>query len=723
MLKVTDDITLDDAQEIESAVILGEEHPELKKKKGNPCDPLIWGKMFSCDERKKVIKIAAELWGEDKKLKMADELMACIALETGGKFTPDVTKGDGIGLIQYTGTAVDDMNLQGYNNGKKLTKTMLGNMTILEQLDYVKLYFDMHQKHYKRKISDALDMYLCILCPAAVGKDDSFVCYSIEKDAKKGKDHYKKNKSIDGEYYYEKKNLVLKNKADGKITRGELKPRLQMWTAKGVIKKNKCKTDTSTCKYGTSKGDYKESACPDCGQVHVDLRDKLTFKSQAAGSTNCGTIAKNIIEQLNVSCEGSGEAGVYYQLAIENNEHTELNFNIAKSKDAIKYLDTALEKGYPVRVGVNHTLRKDKTKNKDINEKTTDHFVVIVGKKCINGVIHYIYWDVATSRGESTEWLFELKDGYKLTSDNTYKSDRKYTATQIARVTKMNRSTLVKIFSVLLLFFISSCKNVNTNNIFDNRTLVEVKQDSFGNLYNYVPCDISALKFRFMEDQIYVLYHMDDFPNMSIAKITHDKDTVKYSTDPLYNEGNGKDFKFYKRDSITWVETAYNSILVDSVYAQTLAIIKQPCIECWEKYDCDEWARQEKEEKQQNQINNQIEQLKNNQSISSKWIGEYTHDNDAEGSTAGGNSTLSTSTYQIKKDSVIYTRYGYMSDVKDLYLGKEVEDTLFLYTYKMLNGSKSIFPNKHIEKLYRKNNSLYILKHDNEIKLKKTKQN
>ncbi|MFB9057169.1 hypothetical protein ACFFU9_10495 [Mariniflexile ostreae] len=151
------------------------------------------------------------------------------------------------------------MNIQGYSNGKKLTKTMLGNMTILEQLDYVKLYFDMHQKHYKREINDALDMYMCILCPAAVGKEDSFVLYSKEKDKRDSTNYYTKNHSIDGEYYYEKKETVLKGQANNEITRGELKPRLLMWTAKGIAKKNTCRIDASTCEFGSSAGNNESS--------------------------------------------------------------------------------------------------------------------------------------------------------------------------------------------------------------------------------------------------------------------------------------------------------------------------------------------------------------------------------------------------------------------------------------------------------------------------------
>ncbi|NDV17742.1 hypothetical protein GO009_17130, partial [Muricauda sp. TY007] len=185
------------------------------------------------------------------------------------------------------------------------------------------------------------------------------------------------------------------------------------------------------------KKTLKEGACPECGKKHVDLRKKLIFKKQAAGSTNCGEVARSIIRQLGITCEGYDIHGVaYYQLVLENASHTKLVFDKGESIKAIQYLDKAIDFGHPVRVGVNHTL------GGNINEDsypTTDHYVVIVGRKCIDGKINYTFWDVGTKRGKSTEWLFQLRDGYKLVADKTYKSGNKpYTVTQIARNIKPN---------------------------------------------------------------------------------------------------------------------------------------------------------------------------------------------------------------------------------------------------------------------------------------------
>ena len=104
-----------------------------------------------------------------------------------------------------------------------------------------------------------------------------------------------------------------------------------------------------------------------------------------------------------------------------------------KSKEALIYLDKSLEHGHPILVGVNHTYgyRSDKD---FINETTTDHYVIIVGRKFVNGVQRYMFWDVGTRYGASTEWFFELEKDYKLIAKKTYKSGNKpYIITQIRR--------------------------------------------------------------------------------------------------------------------------------------------------------------------------------------------------------------------------------------------------------------------------------------------------
>ncbi|MCS3532585.1 hypothetical protein [Chryseobacterium sp. JUb7] len=208
---------------------------------------LIWGNKVSCEFRKKVVEICAKLWGESRKMEMANELMTCMALETGKKFTSDVGYPNATGLVQFTSGeygAITAMNENGYNNGEKITKEILKNLSPVKQLDYVKLYFEMWMVKYKKNIRDSLDMYMTIWCPSAVGREDTFVCYSAERDKRSGKKFYEKNKSAEYEYYDENEKIItarLKkdaNKANGEITKGELRPRLKYWKELGKNNKS-----------------------------------------------------------------------------------------------------------------------------------------------------------------------------------------------------------------------------------------------------------------------------------------------------------------------------------------------------------------------------------------------------------------------------------------------------------------------------------------------------
>lgn len=61
-------------------------------------------------------------------------------------------------------------------------------------------------------------------------------------------------------------------------------------------------------------------------------------------------------------------------------------------QNAIDCIDRHLEAGRPIIVGVNHKI------GQIINEKTTDHFVVIYGRvyDSETGYYHYLYYDVCT---------------------------------------------------------------------------------------------------------------------------------------------------------------------------------------------------------------------------------------------------------------------------------------------------------------------------------------
>ena len=204
-----------------------------------------------------------------------------------------------------------------------------------------------------------------------------------------------------------------------------------------------------------------EGACPHCRKKHIDLQgDKKKFEFQGKGNKNCNLTCVKIIKKFGIIPEGAGLTSkypdkgngyeCYYQLADENEERTKLIFRDSlirggkkiEVKEAYKYLDDALEHGHPIMVGVDHTLNKTfkettikngkkNVKNIYINDTTTDHYVVIIGRDCDKGKVRYIFWDVGSDDG-GKEWYFEKQEDGSLIAPKAHNS-KTYTVTQIRR--------------------------------------------------------------------------------------------------------------------------------------------------------------------------------------------------------------------------------------------------------------------------------------------------
>nr|WP_295872726.1 peptidoglycan DD-metalloendopeptidase family protein [uncultured Chitinophaga sp.] len=167
------------------------------------CQSLVWGSKVSCAFRKKVISIAKKLHADP------NHLMTCMAFETGASFLPHLLSGhkpwntpavekltDGVlgkhavGLVQFTQTAVDEINRRMKSN---ITKMQLALMSAEEQLDYVYQYL----LSFKGRLNALEDFYLTILKPKGVGKSDNYVVFSKEMDIEEKKSWYEKNKGLD----------------------------------------------------------------------------------------------------------------------------------------------------------------------------------------------------------------------------------------------------------------------------------------------------------------------------------------------------------------------------------------------------------------------------------------------------------------------------------------------------------------------------------------------
>ncbi|PQL95925.1 PAAR-like protein [Apibacter adventoris] len=196
------------------------------------------------------------------------------------------------------------------------------------------------------------------------------------------------------------------------------------------------KYDKSVCK-GEKELDLKDC---NCGKKHIDLTNKIKFQVQSKGPS-CNTTCRSILARGGFSTEGAtgnktplGRPNAsFYQVAEENISRTALVFYEDKMKEGLSYLDKALNEGKPVMVGVNHTFKYGTYGN--INEWTTDHYILIVARYCENGELYYQFWDVGTKTGDNKKYRFKLSQEGHLISESTY-SGKTYTVTQIRRTNK-----------------------------------------------------------------------------------------------------------------------------------------------------------------------------------------------------------------------------------------------------------------------------------------------
>lgn len=116
-----------------------------------------------------------------------DDLMACMAWETGESFSASQVNRAGsgaTGLIQFMpGTAIayfySAAEMSTMSTARKKQAGLescekLSKLTDVAQLDYVLKYF----QPYKGRLKNLGDLYMAILWPAGIGKDDSYVLWT-----------------------------------------------------------------------------------------------------------------------------------------------------------------------------------------------------------------------------------------------------------------------------------------------------------------------------------------------------------------------------------------------------------------------------------------------------------------------------------------------------------------------------------------------------------------
>lgn len=160
-----------------------------------------WGLRFTEPQLDKLKAVMARV-GFSSKVDASD-LMSCMAFETGTQFTADTrnrTSG-ATGLIQFMPSTARGLNT---------TTDALAKMSIEEQLDFVGEYF----KSYAKRIGNLGDMYMAILWPRGIGKDDSYPLWQ------KGTIAYTQNAGLD-------------LNGDGTVTRSECLHKIKNMMVRG----------------------------------------------------------------------------------------------------------------------------------------------------------------------------------------------------------------------------------------------------------------------------------------------------------------------------------------------------------------------------------------------------------------------------------------------------------------------------------------------------------
>lgn len=186
--------------------ILAECRQELQSRAAAPVpagpQPLCWGAKVSQVFRDRVRWIAETLELD------ANDLMACMAWESGRTFSASIRNGAGsgaTGLIQFMPKTAE---------GLGTSTAELAGMSAEDQLNYVYRYF----RGWKGRLDSLSDVYMAILWPKAVGQPDDYALFT-------GGVAYRQNAGLD------------LNK-DGQVTKAECSAKLYAIKAEGMRPEN-----------------------------------------------------------------------------------------------------------------------------------------------------------------------------------------------------------------------------------------------------------------------------------------------------------------------------------------------------------------------------------------------------------------------------------------------------------------------------------------------------
>lgn len=160
--------------------------------------PIAWGAKVSQTFRDRVWWICRTLDFNP------DDLMACMAWESGRSFSPskqNLAGSGATGLIQFMPATARSLGT---------TTAALAQMTAENQLNFVYKYL----RPWKGKVKDLSDLYMTILWPKAVGKPADYALFT-------GGVAYRQNAGLD-------------TNRDGRVTKAECSAKLYAMKAEGM---------------------------------------------------------------------------------------------------------------------------------------------------------------------------------------------------------------------------------------------------------------------------------------------------------------------------------------------------------------------------------------------------------------------------------------------------------------------------------------------------------
>ena len=177
------------------------EEPVQQEQLQLPLERMAWGAKVSPLFKERIRWIADTLGCSP------NDLMACMAWESGESFRPDIKNAAGsgaTGLIQFMPSTA---------KGLGTTTAALAALTAEDQLNYVYKYF----RPYAGRLHNLGDIYMAILWPKGVGQPDHYVLF----DRSKAPTTFRQNAGLDGN-------------RDGLVTRAECLVKINEKLAKGL---------------------------------------------------------------------------------------------------------------------------------------------------------------------------------------------------------------------------------------------------------------------------------------------------------------------------------------------------------------------------------------------------------------------------------------------------------------------------------------------------------